>query len=122
MLQINNLSDAADQIITTTLSDGSTLILEFIYHPTIQRWAVTITHPTIPGGVIQGFNICQGPNILRCYRNIIPFGLCVISTTGVDPINIEDWLHAVVAIFILDASEVAEVEQQIELPIPLVNP
>lgn len=121
MQQINNLSNDADQLVSFTLDDGSSLSLEFIYRPGIQRWAVSITHASLPGGVVNGFNICQGPNILRQYKNVIPFGMCVISSNGLDPMNATDFQDGTVAVYILSADEVQQCEDTVMSPEPLEN-
>lgn len=123
MQQLNNLSDDADQLLTVALVDGSLAVLEFIYRPTIQRWSLNISHPTLPGtGTINGFNVCLGPNILRQWKNLIPFGIAVTSTNGLDPLQSTDFKNGVVSVFILSAAEVAQVESDILAPIALVNP
>lgn len=122
MQLLDNLTDAADQFMIFPLLDGSLVQLEFFYRSGIERWSVDIIHPTIPGGAIHGFTICQGPNILRQWRNLIPFGMCVISGDGLDPTQSTDFLNGVCQIFMLDAIEVAQVEEEILSPIPLVNP
>jgi len=101
---------------TLTLQDGSDLQLEFIYRASIQRWTVDITHPLLN---MTGFNLTQGPNILRQWRNLIPFGMAVTSDNGLDPMNPEDFLSGNCQVYILSASEVQQVETEILAPIPL---
>lgn len=119
MQLLTNLTDAADQLMTLTLDDGSTLQLELIYRPNIQRWSANITHPLL---TLVGYNLAMSPNILRPWRNLIPFGIAIDSTIGLDPIAIEDWADGNSLIYILNASDVAFVETNILAPVPLVNP
>lgn len=116
---LNNLTDAADQIMTVPLADGTKLQLEFIYRPGIQRWTMNLSHPSLK---LNGVNIAQGPNILRQWRNVITFGMSVISTTGLDPIQVGDFQQGNALIYILTAAEVLQVETEILAPVPLVNP
>lgn len=118
MQQLNNLTDAADQYMTITLEDASVLQLEIIYRPGIQRWTANINHPLL---VMNGYNLALGPNILRQWRNTIPFGIAVTSLNGLDPMNQEDFADGNCQISILDSGEVATVEREILAPIPLVN-
>lgn len=118
MQLLNNLTDAADQVMTVTIADGSLATLEFFYRPAVQRWTLDITHPLL---TMHGFNVCLGPNILRQWRNIIPFGIAVTSTIGLDPIQVDDFANGVCSVYTLSAAEVLLVESEILIPIPLVN-
>lgn len=116
---LNNLNDAADQLMHVPLADGSIAQFEFIYRPAAQRWSLNVTHPSL---TIRGLNITQGPNILRQWRNVVSFGLAVISVTGLDPIQVGDFLNGNVLVYVMSAAEVQLVESQILAPVPLVNP
>jgi hypothetical protein len=116
--QLNNLTDAADQLMTIVLDDGSVLQVELIYRAGIQRWVANITHPLLS---LTELNLCFFPNMLRAWRNVIPFGLMVTSSTGLDPMNLEDWVNNNNQILILNAAEVAQVETDILGPVPLAN-
>lgn len=118
MQQLNNLTDAADQLMTIILDDSSVVQIEIIYRSGIQRWIANVTHPLL---TLEGLNLCFFPNMLRAWRNVIPFGLMVTSTTGLDPMNLEDWVNNNNQLFVLNAAEVAQVETDILGPIPLVN-
>ncbi len=110
MVLIDNLSDAADQITALQLPDGSTATLELIYLGTIQRWIYNITHPDFPAGALNGQMLCRHPNILRQFKNLIPFGLAVVSANGNEPVNIEDFANGSTLLYLLDAADVAAVE------------
>ncbi len=103
MQKITNLADEADQITNIVLGDGSVVSFEFIYRPTIERWSFSFLHPNLE---VDGMILCAGPNILRDYRNIIPFGLGCYTTDGADPFYIEDFTSGRVTLFVLDVSEV----------------
>lgn len=110
MKQITTISDDADQLVYFILDDGSVLKLEFICRPSIQRWSVNVSHPLI---TLNGYNLCLSPNILRPWKNLIPFGIAVTSLDGVDPVDIDDFSSGRVQIFILSAEDVAAVETDI---------
>lgn len=118
MKLINSLSDAADQLVTVTLDDGSNVQLEFIFRAGAQRWFLNVIHPAL---TLNGFGITQGPNILRQWRNLIPFGIAVQSVDLIDPIQSTDFQSGRVAVYVLNASEVKQVEQTVFAPPVLVN-
>lgn len=116
MQLLNNLNDAADQLMSVPLADGSSVQLEFFYRPAIGRWTLNISHPLL---VMNGYNLALGPNILRQWRNLIPFGIAVASTNGLDPMNVDDFKNGICSVYILSEDEVAQVETDILAPIPL---
>ena len=119
MQQLNNLTDDADQLTTVTLPDGSPLQLELVYRPAVQRWFLSLSHATL---TLNGYGIAVGPNILRPWKNVITFGIAILSATGLDPINVTDFQDGTVTVNILSSDEVAQVESDILAPLPLVNP
>ena len=110
MQLISNLDDEADQITNVVLDDGSVVQFEFIYKPTIERWMMNVTHPDL---TVYLLNLCAGPNVLRDWRNVIPFGLACVSTDGADPFYIEDFASGRITLYVLSASEVAAVESTV---------
>lgn len=110
MQRITNLSNEADQVSKVVLADGSVVTFEFFYLPAIERWAFSLSHTAITLGRSI---LCAGPNILREFKNIIPFGLGCYTTDGADPFYIEDFASGRVTLFVLDASEVEFFEQAV---------
>lgn len=118
MKLINSFSDAADQQMTIVLDDGSAVQLEFFYRGGIQRWFVDITHPLI---TLRGYGLTQGPNILRQWRNLIPFGMAVLAVDGIDPIQSTDFQSGRVQVYILNVADIQAIEQQVFAPVALAN-
>ncbi len=110
MQQISNLSDEANQLTKVVLADGSVATFEFQYLAAIERWAFSVSHPELQ---CDGMILCDGPNVLRQWRNLIPFGLGCYSTDGADPFYIEDFVSGRITLYVLDASEVAFFETNV---------
>lgn len=114
MNQITNISDAPDQILNLILDDGSLAVMELVFRPAIQRWSMNIIWPApaqgqaIPAGtfVANNINMCVGANLLRQWRNLIPFGVTCTSLNGADPFDIKDFLNGRVQLYVLNASDV----------------
>lgn len=119
MQELNVITDDADQNLIFPLPDGTSVQLEFIYRPGIQRWAMNVVHPLL---TIKGLMLSVQPNILRPWKNLIPFGIAILTATGLDPILATDFLDGSCTVNILSASEVQQVETDVLAPIPLVNP
>ena len=107
MQRLDTLTDSADQITTLILPDKSLATFEFIYRPAIQRWTFSVSHPTL---TVNGLNLCLSPNLLRPWRNVIPFGLACTSSDGADVAFIHDFLSGRILVYGLSAAEVAAVE------------
>ena len=114
MNQVDNISDDFSQIMSITLEDRSVIVLEFNYRPMIQRWTVNLTHGDF---VLNGLNISVHPNMVRNYRNVIPFGIACTTLDGVDPIRSDDFSTGRASIYILTASEVGQIEADVVAPI-----
>jgi hypothetical protein len=110
MKQLDNLSDAAYQTIRNVLDDGSIVTFNFAYRPATQRWTVDVAWGT---RTFHNLNLVVGPNILRTWRRLIPFGLAVTSLDGVDPFNIEDFSSGRVTVYVLNQDDVAYVEDTV---------
>ena len=110
MVQINNLSDAADQVTNLAMPDGSNGVLELIYRGATQRWTFNFTHSQFPNGALIGQMLCVHPNILRNFKNVINFGMACVSADGQDPVSIEDFVDGRISLYILSAADVLTVE------------
>ncbi len=113
MILIPNLTDAADQITAIQMPDGSVGTLELIYIASNARWIFNFTHALFPNGAVNGQMLCQHPNILRNWKNILNFGMACVSANGNDPVSIEDFANGNISLYILDASDVQFVETNI---------
>lgn len=110
MKRIDNLTAAATQQTKVILDDGTILIITLTYLPASQRWMVSLTRGDF---VLNGRILCVLPNILRQWQNVINFGMACISTDGVDPVDIGDFVGgdaARVKLYVLSADEVAHFE------------
>lgn len=84
---INNLTAAAVQTSIALLADGSSVSLTFRYRPAVQRWTVDVERGSFKA---NGLGLASNPNLLRLWRNVIPFGLAVSTKDGTDPFMADD--------------------------------
>jgi hypothetical protein len=59
---------------------------------------------------LNGYQVVLHPNILRQFRNQIPFGIAFVSTDGIEPVLESDFADDRVSMYILNSSEVEEIE------------
>ncbi len=107
---IDVISQDANQLIRIPLDDGTTVELVLQYRPAIQRWSLNVTRGTF---VLNGLNVTTFPNMLRTWRDLIPFGLACNSTDGGDPVYVDDFTSGRCALYILDQSDVEAIELDI---------
>jgi hypothetical protein len=114
MNQIVTLSDDADQQVFYALPDGTVATLQFTYRAGLQRWSFSVSY-TGPNASLDlnGVVLCVHPNTLRQWKNLIPFGMAVVSLDGYDPVALNDFTTGRIQIFMLTQSEVAMVESQV---------
>jgi hypothetical protein len=120
MTPLSNITADAVQDTTVTLADGSIVELTMTYLAAIERWSINVNYGT---SQINGINVCVHPNLLRSFRNVLPFGLMVTSSDDQDPINQGDFVISAgalaprCAIYLLDQTagntDVTQVEQTV---------
>lgn len=61
----------------------------------------------------KGHKLVLGANILRNYKNTIPFGLSVQAENDIEPFSLNDLNNGRVNLFVLDKDEVTQIEESI---------
>ena len=101
-------NDPAQQY--TLIGEGGQQIPFFLrYLPRQQSWMFNISYNNF---VLNGALLHLSPNILRQWRNVIPFGLAVMSADNYEPYYINDFVTKRIQLFLLDSAEVAEIEKE----------
>lgn len=109
MTRVDNLTDAADQTATLILPDNTAATMRLRFHPRTQRWVADVGYAT-KNFQVNGLNLCCFPNVMRPWREIIPFGLAFMTADFTDPFQLQDFATGRVAVYLLDSSDVASVE------------
>lgn len=108
MTVIDNLSDYSNQLTTLILPDGTTADLSLVYNGSTQRWVWGLVYGT---RVITDQGLCALPNILRQWKNLLPFGISCVSATQTDPIYQTDFATNRVQLYLLTAADVIAIER-----------
>ena len=112
MTQITGLKSSPIQVFTAAdPNTGSPILFTLTYRPRVQSWYADIVFGSF---TLHGFRLTKYPNVLQAYRNIIPFGLGIAVTDEIDPFLINDFVSGRVTLYLLLASEVAEIQVLIE--------
>ena len=106
MYQILSLTDAPKQQFNALISgyDSATIYLE--YKPQQYGWFMTVTWGTF---VLSNERVSASPNLLRQFKDILPFGLMITGDESLDPSAIDSWVEKN-QMYFLDAADVVEIE------------
>lgn len=107
MKQITEITSAAKQKFSITTEDNESFELKLEYSDQQQGWFWSLVYGEV---VISGARLVSHPNILRSFKNILPFGISIQSEDFSEPILIDDFESGRVAFYLLTAAEVAEIE------------
>jgi hypothetical protein len=110
---VSQLSDNAFQTMTLQMPDGSTGTLNLYYRASTPRWFFDLLHPALPNGGPQGNGLVTFPNLLRPWKNIVPFGFACVTLDGQDPVGNEDFIDGYATLYVIDATGILMVEAQV---------
>lgn len=99
---------------TLILPDGTSLTLTMYFIPLQTGWFIT---DLVYGNFeLTGLRITLSPNMLRQFKNQIPFGLaCYGNNTNREPTQQQDFSSNNFSLYILSQAEVQEYEDFLEL-------
>lgn len=89
MFQISNLTVSGNQTSTAVLADGTSVTFTFTYGAAVQRWFFGVSYPA-KNYKETGIGLSTNYNVLRRLRNVLPFGLQVLTADGTDPFLAND--------------------------------
>lgn len=107
MLFLDRLTNDPAQQYTLIGENGEQIQFFLRYLPRQQSWLFNISYGNF---VLNGAMLHLSPNILRQWRTVIPFGLAVMSTDNYEPYYITDFVTNRIQLFLLNSTEVAEIE------------
>lgn len=108
MRQILEISNDPKQKFTLITDDNLAFDFKLEYSDQQGGWYFSLTYGIL---TINRSRLVTDPNILRQYKNVLPFGIGVMSDDGTEPFLIDDLSTSRVNLYILDQSEVQSLEQ-----------
>lgn len=107
MYQITQLDDQPKQEIKMILDNTQSVTLTFEYKPNQLGWFFGVQYDDIN---YQNIRLTTTYNILRAYKNFLPFGLRCDTLDGEEPINQEDFVTGYATVYLLTKSDVEAIE------------
>ena len=80
------------------------------FMPTQMSWYCDVIYNDVE---IYGLKVALFPNLLRHFKNMLPFGIGFSANDHVEPFSIEDFTNGRVQMFVLNKQEVEEIESVI---------
>lgn len=108
MLKVNGLSDYSKQNLTLVTTDGENIVMAIEYKPQQKGWF--FTELSYGDFTINNMRITTGPNIIRQFKNKVPFGICVVTNENQEPTEQQDFASGRSKMYVLTAEEVQQYE------------
>ncbi len=105
------ITDDPVQSQTIILDDGTAIVLEYKFVPMQFGWFITSLTYSPNGFVLNGLRITNNPNMLRQFKNNLPFGLACFSSSDREPSQQQDFSSKASNLYILTAEEVQQYEE-----------
>jgi len=110
MKQITEITDYPNQKFTVVTETNESFELKLQYSDVNQGWFYSLNYDDLV--IINNARVVTSANMLRNFKNQLPFGLSAITNDGSEPIFVDDFSTGRVSMFLLNESDVAEIEQE----------
>jgi hypothetical protein len=119
MKQLTIISDDPSQNFSFSLDDGSVVQASWNYVPgnPYGYWNYSLSY-AVANWAVNNQQIVNSPNLLRKYRNVIPFGLSITTIDGYEIINQSDFVSGRASVFVLNPDDILAVETLIGVTLP----
>lgn len=107
MYKFTSLTDSPRQEITMLLDDNSRVVFNFEYKSNQLGWFFGFKYEDIN---YQNIRLTTSYNILRAYRNYLPFGLRCDTQDLEEPTDITDFKTNYASVYLLTKEDVQAVE------------
>jgi hypothetical protein len=107
MLRINEITDEPNQrhIVTIEGYENASLFLEFV--PSQYSWFFSLVWGDF---AIYTQRLTFNHNLLRQWKEILPFGIMVTTTNNLDPVTRDAFAQGVASLYVLTAADIEDME------------
>lgn len=112
MRLINEINTDPYQNFKFGLDNGAVVDFTIRYSDNQKGWFYTVSYAA-KSFTANNRRLVTSPNMLRAFRNILPFGLALITSDGQEPIFQEDFVNGRAKLYLLNEADVTEAERVI---------
>lgn len=105
---IEGITGDASQNFSLVLPDGKEAQISLIYRDGQKGWFYSITYGTT--FTVYNRRLVNSLNMLRAFRNKIPFGIACIVKDGMEPRAQDDFTSGRVELYILNETQMENIE------------
>lgn len=109
MYKINSLGGEPKQQVTVLLDDNSRVVFNFEYKANQLGWFFGFEYGDIN---YQNIRLTTAPNILRAYRNWLPFGILCNTEDGLEPMDLDDFSTDYAQVYVLNKNDIDSLENE----------
>ena len=110
MLEITTITAHPKQRMSLVLENNETVEFFLYYLPRQQAWYFDFTYKDL---TVNCSKVVLSLKALRQFRKVIPFGIAFDTDGFVEPFDIDDFASGRVRMYILNSSEVKQVETEV---------
>ncbi|MDE3073917.1 MAG: hypothetical protein KGJ86_00685 [Chloroflexota bacterium] len=107
MKKISGITDYPLQSLTLILSDGSSVAMKLEYCPQQIGWFADFAWRD---WAVQSVRLANFPNVLRQWKNQVPFGLRVWTAAFGEPLTAEVFANGTAILYLLEGDDIATAE------------
>lgn len=115
MFELTQLRNEAKQRIEILLEDQTRVIFTFEYKPNQLGWFFGFQYNDVN---YQNIRLTTSYNILRAYRNWLPFGLRCDTPDDEEPMDIDDFVNSYAKVYLLNKQDVQTIEGNYYVKVP----
>lgn len=108
MFLIQNITNDSAQTQNLILEDGSFFTITIYFVPMQYGWFISSL--TYGDFTLNGLRICNSPNLLHQFKNILPFGIACVSPSEREPSQQQDFVAGASNLYVLTSDEVQDYE------------
>ena len=105
MTKIEGITDAPNQDMSVILEDGTRVEINLRYKPNQSGWFVDVIRGE---WAARGLRLVASPNMLRQWKNVIPFGLGVYTLNQREPMLLDSFTTTTKLLLLTEADVAAQ--------------
>lgn len=108
MKYIDRITNSPIQTMTLTGNQRQRINLTMRYMPSQQSWFMDVAYQDFS---VYGLQVVASVNMLRNYKNVVPFGFVCTTEQQIDPYRLDDFLTGFAKMYLMNEQDVINIEE-----------